>query len=357
MPWLGRPTTLIPAALETLDGAPFPVDPRNALAAVVARLEALDLSPVCAFEPEFHLIAPGAGVAFPVSPVNGRRVTGDEILSLQALDAFAPVLDAIYDGAEEMGIPVADALSEGGPGQFEIGLDHRPALEAADDVALLRLLIRGTARAHGLGATFMSKPYADAGGNGLHVHVSLCRADGANAFAEGEAGEALLGAAIAGALRAMPDSTLVFAPLAGGYERLAPGSHAPTLALWGRENRSAAIRVPSGPPAARRMEHRVPGGDACPHLALAAILGAMLAGIEDAMTPPAAVTGSAYEADGPALAPDWARAIDRFDDSVQVARILHPNLIDAYARTKRQELDLLGGMDRDARTALLREAI
>ena len=357
MPWLGRPTTLVPAALETLEGEPFAVDPRVALASAVARLEALGLSPLCAFEPEFHLISRDAEVEPPVSPVTGRQASGDAILSLQALDAFAPVLDAIYDGAEAMGIPLGDALSEGGPGQFELGLAHRPALEAADDVALLRLLVRGTARAHGLGATFMAKPYPDAGGNGLHVHVSLVRADGANAFGEGEAGEALLRHAVAGALRAMHDCTLVFAPHAGSFERLEPGSHAPVAAHWGFENRTTAIRIPSGPAAARRFEHRVPGGDCCPHLALAAILGAALAGIEDAAEPPEPVTGDAYAAEAPPLAPDWAAAVRAFDDGVQAARLFDPALIDAFARTKRQEISKMEGLDRPARVAVMREAV
>jgi glutamine synthetase len=60
-----------------------------------------------------------------------------------------------------------------------------------------------------------------------------------------------------------------------------PGAHAPTGIAWAHENRTTALRVPSGGPAARRIEHRVAGGDINPYLFLAAILGAALNGMED----------------------------------------------------------------------------
>ena len=84
----------------------------------------------------------------------------------------------------------------------------------------------------------------------------------------------------------MPASTLIFAPHANSYDRFVPGAHAPTGLAWAYENRTAAIRIPAGNPAARRIEHRVAGGDINPYLLLAAVLGAALTGIEDAADPP-----------------------------------------------------------------------
>ena len=81
-------------------------------------------------------------------------------------------------------------------------------------------------------------------------------------------------AAIAGCLDAMAHSTLIFAPHGPSYDRLVPGAHAPTGLSWAYENRTAAIRVPAGPPAARRIEHRVAGGDINPYLLVTAVLGA-----------------------------------------------------------------------------------
>ncbi|MEO1797012.1 MAG: glutamine synthetase, partial [Pseudomonadota bacterium] len=97
------------------------------------------------------------------------------------------------------------------------------------------------------------------------------------------------------------------------------------------------LRVPSGPSEARRIEHRVAGGDVNPYLLFAAILGAALLGIEDAATPPPPTQGNAYGAAGPRVAPDLATAIALLDDPI-MARIFDPLLIDNLIRTKRQDL-------------------
>jgi glutamine synthetase len=99
----------------------------------------------------------------------------------------------------------------------------------------------------------------------------------------------------------MPGSMLIFAPHASSYDRFVPGAHAPTGIAWAHENRTTALRVPSGAPAARRIEHRVAGGDINPYLFLAAILGAALNGLEDHEPPPPPITGNAYDQDLRAL--------------------------------------------------------
>ncbi len=86
-----------------------------------------------------------------------------------------------------------------------------------------------------------------------------------------------------------------------------PDKHAPTAISWGYENRTAAIRIPAGNPGARRIEHRVAGGDVNPYLMLAAILGAALTGIEDEIEPPPPVTGNAYAMDLPQIPDDLGR--------------------------------------------------
>ena len=79
--------------------------------------------------------------------------------------------------------------------------------------------------------------------------------------------------AIAGCLKGIPEMTLVFAPHANSYDRLVPESHAPTGICWAYDNRTASVRVPGGDFGARRVEHRVAGGDVNPYLFLAAVLG------------------------------------------------------------------------------------
>ncbi|GGL76705.1 glutamine synthetase family protein [Wenxinia marina] len=341
MPWLPTPSALLPVWMSTEDGRPFDGDPRHALRAVVDRYKALGLTPVVATEMEFYLVDDsGKEIRQPVSPRSGKRRMGADILSLRALDAFDIFFNDLYDGCEEMDIPAEAAISEVGLGQFEVNLVHVPdALKAADDAWLFKMLVRGLARKHGMAASFMAKPYEDWAGNGLHCHFSVLDAEGRNIFADGtHAGTPALKSAIAGALKGIPELSLIFAPHANSYQRLVPESHAPTGICWAHDNRTASVRVPGGSPAARRVEHRVAGGDVNPYLFLAAVLGSALVGIEEGWTPPPPIEGNAYEQDLPQIPATWADAIDAFEASDLARRIFPQQLIDNLVMTKRQEL-------------------
>ena len=110
-------------------------------------------------------------------------------------------------------------------------------------------------------------------------------------------------------------------------------------AVWAYENRTAAVRIPGGNSAARRVEHRVAGGDVNPYLMLATVLGAALTGIEDGLEPPAPITGNAYEISGaPRLAGSWEEAVSMIETDPLMARILPPRLIENLVMTKRQEM-------------------
>jgi glutamine synthetase len=339
LPWLEEPQALVPMVMHHEDGTPFAGDPRHALSDVLARYQARGWEVVAATELEFTLVEPsGKSLKTVRDPRSGRRMKAPGILSLGQMDAFDAFLSAIYSAGAAMGIPVESAISEAGVGQFELTLHHQSALRAADDTWLFKTLITGLARRHGYVATFMAKPFPDDSGNGMHMHFSVLDRDGRNVFNDGTPrGTDALRSAVAGCLAAMPASTLIFAPHANSYARLVPGSHAPTGAGWGYENRTAALRIPGGPNAARRIEHRVAGGDINPYLTFAAILGAAITGIDDAMTPPAPITGNAYEADLPQLAADWGAAIEAFAADPLIARIFPAGLIANLVMTKRQE--------------------
>ncbi len=347
MPWLANPSALLPMWMYHEDGSVFDGDPRHALAAVVARYEALGLTPVVATEMEFYLIDDsGREIRQPRSPRSGKRRPGAEILSLRALDAFDTFFTELYDGCEAMDIPAEAAISEVGLGQFEINIEHVPdALKAADDAWFFKMLVRGLARNHDMAASFMAKPYEEHAGNGLHMHFSVLDADGNNIFAnDTHDGTPALHQAIAGCLAAIPDCALVFAPHGNSYDRLVPDAHAPTGICWAYENRTASIRVPGGAFAARRVEHRVAGGDVNPYLFIAAVLGAALVGIEDKMTPPAPITGNAYDQNLRQIPSTWARAIDTFEQSAIVRRIFPKMLIENFVMTKRQELAIFADL-------------
>jgi glutamine synthetase len=245
-----------------------------------------------------------------------------------------------------MDIDADTAISEAGPGQFEVNLLHSAdVLKIADDTWLFKQLVRGTARKHGFAASFMAKPYDNWPGTGMHMHFSITDKDGVNLFNDNTpGGSPLLRNAVAGCLQSMPGTTLLLAPHENSYDRFMPGAHAPTGIAWAYENRTAAVRIPSGNLKARRIEHRVAGGDINPYLMMAGGLGAALIGIADQLTPPAPITGNAYELDLPQMPVTWQDAIDAFERSPEMARIFAPQLIENLVQTKRQELRYMAEM-------------
>jgi glutamine synthetase len=341
MDWTPEPTALIPLWLREENGNPFGGDPRRALAALVERYAAVDLHPVIAMELEFYLYDPkGERPAAPISPVTGKRLDADAVLSIDEMDEFGAFFRDVYAACAQQGVPADSAIAENGIGQFEINLLHvNDPLRAADDAILFKRIVKGVARKHSFAASFMAKPYGGRSGSGLHVHFSLLDGNGVNVFDnDSDEGSATMRYAVGGLLEAMADTTLLFAPHFNSYRRLRPGTHAPSAAAWGYENRTVAIRIPGGSPKARRIEHRVAGADANPYLVLAGILGGALIGIERQIRPIDPVRGDAYALKLKSLPPDWASAINAFADSEIVDVTLPPMLRDMLVACKRQEM-------------------
>lgn len=359
MPWLPEPSELHPMWMFEEDGSPFAGDPRHALNEVIQRFARRGWNILAATELEFTLVDPTRNdIAPPKDPMSGKPAFQGHINTLETLDAFDAFFTDLYAACDAMDIPAQTAISEGGVGQFEVNLTHQNAMKAADDTWLFKHMVRGVARKHNLGATFMAKPYPDDAGNGMHVHFSVVDQIGKNIFDNGGSeGSELLISSVAGCLQAANDSTLIFAPHANSFARLVPGAHAPTSICWGYENRTAAIRIPGGPSAARRVEHRVAGGDTNPYLMLAAILGAALNGIEGGLSPPPPIAGNAYDQEHPQLASSWNAAIDAWENSLEIRRIFPPMLIDNLTRTKRQEMRKYQLLDAAKRIQLLLDVI
>ena len=327
----------------TDDGAPFDGDPRHALNRVST--DTPNAAGRCWPPSSWNFTSPEPtddGIAAPHPPQGGRRLDRTEILSLAELDAFDGFFTAFYRASLAMGIDAQTSIAEAGVGQFEINLHHTDARRAADDAVLFKHMVKGLARAHGMVATFMAKPYADQPGNGAHVHFSVIDAAGRNVFDDGTGtGNDRLRHAVGGCLIGMAETSLLFLPHGASYDRLAPGSHAPTAIGWGYENRTAAVRIPGGSSRARRIEHRVAGGDICPYLMLAGVLGAAMIGIEDGILPPEPLTGNAYDADLPHIPNSWNAAIDAFETSAMSRRIFPDMLIENLVLTKRQEAAIM----------------
>ncbi|MBV7363610.1 glutamine synthetase family protein [Actinomycetaceae bacterium TAE3-ERU4] len=192
---------------------------------------------------------------------------------------------------EEMGISVEFSHHEGGPGQNEIDLRAVDALEAADNIMTLRTVVEEMAAREGIVATFMPKPFPDAPGSGMHVHLSLFEGE-ENAFYS-PSGQYQISRSgrqfMAGLLHHARAMSAVTNQHVNSYKRLWGGGEAPSYVCWGHNNRSALIRVPlykPGKSSSSRIEFRGMDPAANPYLALAAILAAGLDGIEKGMELP-----------------------------------------------------------------------
>lgn len=301
-----------------LDGTPMLSDPRHALAAQVARLAARGLRASAAFELEFFLLDPEFGADGRPRPaadvVDGRRSDRTEVYTVDQLHGMQPLFDAIYHGAEAAGITAETLISEYAPGQYELTLHYREdVMRAADDLARMKRIVRQQARRFGRVACFMAKPFADRAGSGMHLHVSLWDGAERNVLTEPAPGQwpDALRHAMGGLIATMAESMLVFAPHANSWRRFAAQSYAPVAPTWGVNNRSVALRIPAGPPAARRIEHRPAGVDANPWLVAAVVLAGIQHGLDHRLDPGAQTTGNGYTgATAHDMPADWRSAIE-----------------------------------------------
>ncbi len=345
VPWAGRPTGQVIISMREVDGSPCAYDPRFILAGVVERFAALGLTPVLASEMEFYLFHDrqdelGRPVHTQTDRVGGALASG-QTYGIDTMNGMADLMHGIRDACALQQLPVDTLIKESAPSQYEINLYHSAdAVLAADQAVMLRRVIRGVAGRQGMRATFMAKPFGDLAGNGMHLHCSLLDAGGNNAFDDGTGrGTDLLRHAIAGCLDTMAESMLLFAPNLNSYRRFQRGTHAPLAPSWGYENRTVAVRVPADAPAATRIEHRVAGADAHPHLVMAAILAGMLHGIENSLEAPEPLSGNAYDQLPASLPRYWPDALARFAGSQFIGRYFGGEFQRIYTLLKEQEMD------------------
>jgi len=339
-PWIAAPTGQLMLTMFDGSGAPAAADPRHALVRVVDRFATLGMTPVVACEIEFYLLRQEDGQLAAAGGGRASERRKIDAYSLTRLDDLAPVFDDVYRAAVAQGLPAETLMSEYAPGQFEITLHHRDdALRAVDEAVMFKRVLRGVAAKHGLIACFMAKPFAGRAGSGLHVHVSANDAQGRNLFAsDAPAGTPALRHAIGGMKATMAESMAVFAPNANSYRRFVSESYAPTAPIWGINNRTVSLRVPSGPPASRHVEHRIAGADANLYLAVATVLAAAEHGLRGELDPGPPVEGNGYAQGGERTLPrTWQESLERAAQSEFLRAALGKEFLAIYLAIKNQE--------------------
>lgn len=344
--WAGaEPRAQMLMTLRDDAGIADPAEPRAALERVIERFRDARLTPVAAIELEFYLIDAALDQSGcpqpPRDAKTGARDDAHAVYETADLDRYADFLSALNQAARAQDLPLSAVSSEYGPAQFEANLRHQSdALIAADHAIFLKQIVRAAARAAGYEATFMAKPYAARSGSGLHVHVSLLDSAGRNVFDNGSAaGSERLRHAIGGLAALMPESMALFAPSVNSYRRFQPDMFAPVNRRWGINNRSVGLRVPVGPDAARRVEHRAAGADANPYLVLAAVLAGIHHGLETKLDPGQPVSGNVSHEPDQALPFTIEDALIRLREAKTIPGYLGEETIQLYAESKRLELE------------------
>ncbi len=173
-------------------------------------------------------------------------------------------------------------------GQAEIDMRFRPLVQMGDQLMWFKYVLKNVAYHHGSTVTFMPKPLFGDNGSGMHTHISIWK-DGKPTFAgdkyAGLSDNALYG--IGGILRHGRSLCAICNPTTNSYKRLVPGYEAPVNLAYSSRNRSASIRIPmySASPKAKRLEFRTPDPSCNGYLAFAAILMAVLDGIQNKIDP------------------------------------------------------------------------
>ncbi|AZO01309.1 glutamine synthetase [Mesorhizobium sp. M9A.F.Ca.ET.002.03.1.2] len=333
-------------AMYHLDGQAMSSDPRLALARQVEILAAKGLHPAGAFELEFFLLANERDADGKVQPANavldGRRSAKTEVYSVDHLHGMEPLFSDIYAAAKLQGIPAETVISEYAPGQYELTLNYRKdVMRAADDLVMLKRLVRAQARRHGVTACFMAKPIEKYAGSGMHFHVSLLDDAGKNVFTEanGETWSLPLLRGLGGLIQTMAESMLVFAPHANSWRRFVSQSYAPVAPTWGVNNRSVALRVPAGDAKNRRIEHRPAGVDANPYLVAATVLAGITRGLDEGLDPGPETTGNGYESatTRTTMPVDWRAAIEAARASTFLKEALGEDLHRTFVAIKQSE--------------------
>ena len=343
IPWLDR-TALVLADVVNHDGTPVEASPRQILIAQYERAAEMGFTPFAASELEFYLYKESYAEAWE----KGFRDLTPTIPYILDYHILATTMDEAYlgpirRGMQGAGIPVEFSKGEAWYGQHEVNFRYADAVTAADRHTIYKNGVKEIAFLNGISASFMAKPSEKDIGSSCHLHQSLVDSDGKSVFVDDDGEETDTFRHFLGGMREhVRELALFIAPSINSYKRYAAESWAPTSVSWGRDNRTCGFRI-VGHGQSRRVECRIPGADANPYLAFAALLAAGLDGIEKGTDPGPELRGNAYEAAEAEPFPSALREAKELWDSSDFVRSVFGETVQKhysnYARYEQQEFD------------------
>ena len=331
-------------------GKIIPYSPRDVLKTAIAKLAENSMALVVGLEVEFHVfrcedpMLAHANATMPAQPVKTQNLSqGYQFLTETHYDTLEPVMDDLRRHCQALGLPIRSMEVEMGPSQFEFTFDPADPLTHADNMMMLRTMVKEVCARQGLHATFMCKPkIANSSASGWHLHQSVTDLQtGTNLMVPDASGmiSDVASGWIAGLLAHAQESCLLTTPTVNGYKRYQPHQLAPDRIQWGRDNRGAMVRALMAPgDAASRVENRVAETTANPYYFFASQILSGLDGIRSGLALPAAVE-TPYEGDASRLPDSLLSAIDAFQASEFYRRELGSEFVDYLVTIKQAEWD------------------
>lgn len=319
IPWLEK-TALVICDLLDEHNVPIEVSPRQILKRQLMRAAQMGYTVKCGAELEFFLFKESYETA---ADKGYRDLTPDSntIQDYHILQTSKDehIIRAIRNGMEAAGVPIECSKGEAGFAQHEINLRYAEALEMADRLAIYKNGAKEIAALAGRAITFMAKYTMADVGSSCHIHSSIWDTEtdrSVTADHDGAYGMAKPFASyLAGMIATAREFSWMFAPTVNSYKRYQLGSWAPTAVAWGADNRTCGLRL-VGHGQGLRVESRIPGADANPYLAFAAVIAGGLHGIEAGLELEAPFQGNAYESkEVPRIPWNIVEAIDLLKNS------------------------------------------
>ena len=324
-------------------GQPLPLCGRGALKRAVSQWQAMGYSAKVGIELEAYAFVYGDdGQLQPLSvPGSFVYATGPHADPI----GFS---DAIWQAAHRAQLPLELITSEYDAAQFEFVLSFGDAVAAVDNIFLFKQLAREVALDYGVVLSFMPKPIAELGGNGVHVNFSFTDKSGNNVIATGDVGgpehmSQLAQACVAGLMQHHKALAGITAPSVNSYARLQPASMAGYWQNWGGDHRSVTARVSSEGGNKARIEHRMPDSAANPYTTTAAVLQAALLGVINKYQLPPAESGDGFEniSTEVGVGADLAAALSDLEADTAFSQALGQELVDNHLFIKRAEIQEL----------------
>lgn len=342
VPWLDGTVLVLCDVLDHHTHEDVPHSPRAILKRQVARLAEMGFDAMCATELEFFLFEKSfdeirkAGFR-DLAPISGYNEDYHILQTTKEEHVMRPIRNHLWNA----GLPIENSKGEAECGQEELNIKYAPALETAAYHSIAKHAVKEIAWQQGHAASFLPKWHHDRVGSSSHVHQSLWK-DGNPAFfdADDKLGmSALMKNYMAGLLKYAPDYTYFMAPYINSYKRFMKGTFAPTRIIWSVDNRTAGFRLCGEGTKAIRVECRIPGSDMNPYLAIAGMLAAGIAGIEEGLELQPPTVGDIYQGDTGMIPGNLHTARDALYGSTMLRAAMGDEVVDHYSRAAEVEIE------------------